>query len=212
MTIVGVVGDVRQYGPAQDARPELYMPYQQHVYNGATLFLVIRTQGDPAALSATVSRTARERSPDVSVRATTMNALMAGHIATPRFRAWLLSLFAVVALCLAMAGVYGVMAYVAAQRSKEIALRMALGASPAAMTRGIVGRALRMTAAGLTLGVLGAAGFTRLFQGMLFAVDVGDATTYASVIAALGGLSLLAAYVPARRCTRIDPIRVLHAE
>jgi predicted permease len=131
MTIVGVVGDVRQYGPAREPQPEIYMPYQQHFYNGATLFVVVRTATDPTALGPSIQRKARERSPDVSVRLTTLNALLAEHVATPKFRAWLLSLFGAVALCLAMAGVYGVMAFVAGQRSKEIAVRMALGAGAA---------------------------------------------------------------------------------
>ena len=104
------------------------MPYQQHFYNGATLFMVVRTATDPTALGPSIQRKARERSPEVSVRLTTLNALLAEHVATPKFRAWLLSLFGAVALCLAMAGVYGVMAFVAGQRSKEIAVRMALGA------------------------------------------------------------------------------------
>ena len=212
MTIVGVVGDVRQYGPAREPQPELYMPYQQHFYNGATLYFVVRGSIDPAMLSASVERKARERSPEVSVRMTTMNALLAEHMATPRFRAWLLSLFAGVALCLAMAGVYGVMAYVAGQRSKEIGLRMALGASAQSVVWLMLGRGLTLTVIGLTAGVLGAIASTRLVSGMLFDVKAHDMTTYAAVVAALGLLALLAIYVPARRATQIDPLLVLRQE
>jgi putative ABC transport system permease protein len=96
MTIVGVVGDVRQYGPAREPQPEVYMPYLQHMYNGATLRIVVRSARDAAALGASIQRKARERSSEVSVRLTTMNALLAEHVATPKFRAWLLSLFAFV--------------------------------------------------------------------------------------------------------------------
>ena len=212
MTIVGVVGDVRQYGPAREPQPELYMPYQQHFYNGATLYFVVRGAIDPAMLSASVERKARERSPEVSVRVTTMNAALAEHVATPKFRAWLLSLFAGIALCLAMAGVYGVMAYVAEQRSKEIGLRMALGANARSVVWLMLGRGLTLTVIGLTAGVLGAIASTRLVSGMLFDVKAHDMTTYAAVVAALGLLALLAIYVPARRATRIDPLLVLRQE
>ena len=212
MTIVGVVGDVRQYGPGREPQPELYMPYQQHFYNGATLYFVVRGAIDPAMLSASVERKARERSPEVSVRVTTLNALLAEHVATPKFRAWLLSLFAGVALCLAMAGVYGVMAYVAGQRSKEIGLRMALGANARSVVWLMLGRGLTLTAIGLTAGVLGAIASTRLVSGMLFDVKAHDLTTYAAVVAALGLLALLAIYVPARRATQIDPLLVLRQE
>jgi predicted permease len=212
MTIVGVVGDIRQHGPAREPQPELYMPYQQHFYNGATLYLIVRTATDPAAMGPSLQRIARQRSPEVSVRVSTMDALLAEHLATPRFRAWLLSLFGTVALCLAMAGVYGVMAYVAGQRSKEIAVRMALGASAGSVLRLMLGRGLKLTTIGLVTGVLGAIASTRLLIGMLFEITPYDVVTYAGVVAGLGLLSLLAIYVPARRATRADPLLVLRQE
>jgi putative ABC transport system permease protein len=227
MTIVGVVGDARQYGPAREPQPELYMPYQQHFYNGATLYVVVRAatlsqaEGRPeqrrrttdsAALGPAIQRKARERSPEVSVRVSTLGALQAEHVATPKFRAWLLSLFAGVALCLAMAGVYGVMAYVAGQRSKEIGVRMALGASARSVQWLMLGRGLKLTVIGLAAGVLGAIACTRLVSGMLFEVKPHDVATYAGVVAALGLLSLLATYMPARRASRIDPLLVLRQE
>jgi putative ABC transport system permease protein len=212
MTIVGVVGNVRQYGPARDPQPEIYMPYQQHFYNGATLFVVVRSASDPDALRASIEGKARQRSSDVSVRLMTMNVLMAEHLATPTFRAWLLSLFGLVALCLAMAGVYGVMAYVAGERSKEIGVRVALGASAKSVLWLMLSRGLKLTAIGLALGVLGAIASTRLLSEMLFDVRPYDVATYAGVVAGLGLLSLLATYVPARRASRIDPLLVLRQE
>jgi putative ABC transport system permease protein len=212
MTIVGVVGDVRQYGPGREPQPELYMPYQQHFYNGATLYVVVRAATDPAGLGASLERKARERSAQVSVRLTTMDALLAEHVATPKFRAWLLSLFAAVALSLAMAGVYGVMAYVAGQRSKEIGVRMALGASERSVLWLMLARGLKLTAVGLATGVLGAIASTRLVSGMLFQVKPDDVVTYAGVVVGLGLLSLLATYLPARRATRVDPLFVLRQE
>jgi putative ABC transport system permease protein len=212
MTIVGVVGDVRQYEPAREPQPEIYMPYQQHFYNGATLYIVARTATDPAAIGPAIQRKARERSPAASVRLSTMDAILAEHFATPKFRAWLLGLFGAVALCLAMAGVYGVMAYVVGQRSKEIGLRMALGASARSVLWLMLGRGLTLTAVGLAVGVLGAIGAARLVSGMLFQVTPGDVATYAGAVAGLGLLSLLATYMPARRATRIDPLVVLRQE
>jgi putative ABC transport system permease protein len=209
MTIVGVVGDLRQYGPARAPEPEVYMPFQQHYYNGATLYLVVRAVGDPALLGATLERKAHERSADTSVRLTSMDAILAEHVATPKFRAWLLTLFAGVALCLAMTGVYGVMAYVVGQRAKEIGVRMALGASSGGVLWLMLGRGLRLTSLGLIVGLAGAFGATRLIGGMLFAVSANDGLTYVTVMVGLGLLSLLATYVPARRATRIDPMRVL---
>ena len=209
MTIVGVVGDVRQYGPAREPQPEVYMPYLQHMYNGATLRIVVRGATDAVALGASIQRKARERSPEVSVRLTTMDALLSEHVSTPKFRAWLLSLFAIVALCLAMAGIYGVMAYAAGQRSKEIGVRVALGASAGAVLWLMLGRGLKLTAIGLAIGVLGALGSTRLVSGMLFEVQPHDIATHLGVVVGLGLLSLLATYIPARRATRIDPLLVL---
>ena len=155
-----------------------------------------------------MQRKARERSPDVSVRLSTMDALLADHVATPKFRAWLLSLFAIVALCLAMAGIYGVMAFVAGQRSKEIGIRMALGATAGTVLWLMLGRGLKLTTIGLAVGVVGALSSSRLVSGMLFDVAPRDAMTYAGVIVVLGLVSLLATYVPARRATQIDPLLV----
>ena len=104
MRIVGVVGNARQYGPGREPQPEVYMPYQQHDYNGATLHVIVRSTRDPDTLGAALTRKARERSPEASVRVLTMDEVPGGYLAPPRFRAWLLSLFAIVAVCLAMAG------------------------------------------------------------------------------------------------------------
>jgi putative ABC transport system permease protein len=212
MTIVGVAADIRQYGPGREPQPELYMPYQQHFYNGATLYVVVRSATEPAALGTAIERKARERSPAASVRVRTMDAMLAEHVATAKFRAWLLSLFAAVALCLALAGVYGVMAYVVGQRAKEIGVRMALGATARNVLWLMLGRGLKLTVIGLAAGILGAIAATRLVGGMLFEIAPYDLMTYAGVVAALGVLSILATYLPARRAMRIDPVSLLRQE
>jgi ABC-type antimicrobial peptide transport system permease subunit len=143
---------------------------------------------------------------------TTLEALLAAHVATPKFRAWLLTLFAFVALCLAMAGTYGVMAYVAGQRSREIGVRLALGATRPAVMWLMLGRGLKLTGIGLLIGVLSALASTRLVSGMLFNVKPHDVVTYAIVVVGLGLLSLLATYVPARRATNVDPLVVLRQD
>ena len=212
MTIVGVVGDVRQYGPAREASPECYLPYLQHGFNNATLSIVVRTSGDPGFLAETMRQKAHARSPDVSVKATTMDVLVGEHFAAPRFRAVLVALFGAVALCLALAGIYGVMAYTVAQRSREIGLRMALGATAQNVLWMMLRQGGQIVAAGLLIGLVGAAGMTRLLTTFLFEIRPNDGITYASVVALLGVMSTLAIYLPARRSSKAEPLTALHAD
>jgi predicted permease len=212
MTIVGLVGDVRQRNPSIAARPECYMPYTQHTYNNRTLNVVLRTGGDPTALAGTVRRLAADVSPEVPVSFTTMEAALSKSVQDPKFRALLFGMFAGLAVCLAMAGVYGVMAYSVEQRSKEIGLRTALGASRGAVLRLILGQGLVLAAAGLVLGLAGAVGATRLLATMLFEVEPVDPQVYLGVVVLLGVVTLAAGYVPARRATAVDPVEVLRAD
>jgi predicted permease len=212
MTIVGVVGDVRQYGPAHEASPECYLPYLQHDFNNATLNLVVRTASDPRLLAETLRQKAHERSPDVSVKVTTMDVLVAEHFAAPRFRAILVALFGTVALTLALAGIYGLMAYTVAQRSREIGLRMALGATAQDVLWMMVRRGTQIVAVGLLIGLAGAATLTQLLTALLFEIRPTDGITYASVVALLGVMSTLAIYLPARRSSKINPAIALRAD
>lgn len=212
MTIVGVVGDVRQHGPAREPMPECFMPYQQHRYNGASLSLVVRTAGDPTALTETVRRLARARAPEVPVHITTMEAALSANVAEPRFRTWLFGVFAALSVCLVVAGVYSVLSYAVGQRSSEIGLRKALGASTRSVICEVISHGLTLTAVGLALGLVGAMAGTRLLTTVLFQVTPHDPMVYLSVILLLGTVTMVASVVPAWRAANTDPLVALRQE
>jgi putative ABC transport system permease protein len=212
MTIIGVVGNVRQVDPSTQPAPDCYMPYQQHAYNSRTLHIVARTTGDPAALAPSLRSVAAEVSPNIPVSFKTMEELAAARVQDPRFRALLFGLFAALAMCLAMTGVYGVMAYAVEQRSNEIGLRMALGATKASVLRLVLSRGLILAAVGLILGLGASLAATRLLTTVLFEVQPVDSQVYLGVVALLALVTLLAGYLPARRATIVDPVDVLKAE
>jgi putative ABC transport system permease protein len=210
MKIVGVVGDVRQYGPAVEPESEVYLPYQQHAY--MSLSLVVRTAVDPRSLVEVMRHKARARSAEVPVKFTTLEASLYQDLAAPRFRTLLLGIFAGLAVCLAMAGVYGLMAYLVSQRTNEIGVRMALGASSSNVLWLVFRQGMAFASVGLALGVGGAVAATRLLTSVLFEVKPSDLITYASVTVLLGAVALLASYIPARRATKIDPMVALRYE
>jgi putative ABC transport system permease protein len=212
MTIVGVAGNVRQWGPATAPWPEIYMPYQQHPYFATVLHLLVRTAGDPGKLTEAVRRTIRARSPEVPVQFTTLEASLSESVAPPRFRTVLSGIFAGLAVLLAMAGVYGVMAYVVTQRTNEIGLRMALGAGSGNVLRLVVGQGLLLTVAGLAIGLTGAVAATRLLTSMLFEIQPGDPASYAGAASLLAIVALAACYLPARRAIKVDPLVALRQE
>ena len=212
MTIVGVAGDVRQRNPAIPPLPECYMAYRQHSYNNATLNIVVRTVGDPTALAATARRAAVEVSPEVPLSFTTMEAQVSKGMEDPRFRTLLFGIFAAFAVCLAMAGVFGVMAYGVQQRSKEIGLRIALGASRMSVLRLILRQGLVLTGVGLTVGLGVAVAATRVLETVLFEVQPVDPQVYLGVTLLLALVALVAGYLPARRAALLDPAQVLKSE
>ena len=211
MRIVGVVADARQLGPASEPAPEIIMPYEQHPMPSTSLNVLVRTPAG-AALWGPIQRAVRARSAEVPVKFTSVEQLLSENTAAPRFRTMLLGLFAAIAVCLAMAGVYGVMAYSVGQRAGEIGLRMALGASRGNVLSLILRQGLTLTGIGLAIGLIAAVAATRLLSSMLFEVKPGDPLTYLGVAALLGAISLAASYLPALRATRVDPMSTLRQD
>jgi predicted permease len=215
LTIVGVVADIRQQGLDQDLKPMIYTPFQQE--RGAPFLLrfvsfVVRT-ATPASVVEGVRTEIRRAAPDLPIAsALTMDEAVSASVASPRFRMWLLALFAASATLIATCGLYGVMAYAVTQRRREIGVRMALGATRRDVLGLVLARALRIVVAGLIVGVAGAAGVTRVLRTFLFGVTPTDPIVFTIVTLLLLAVGLLAAWLPARRATRIDPLSALRAE
>jgi putative ABC transport system permease protein len=154
----------------------------------------------------------RARSAEVPVKFTSMDELLSENTAAPRFRTLLLGIFAAIAVCLAMAGVYGVVAYTVGQRAGEIGLRMALGADTGDVLRLILRQGMALTGIGLAVGLVAAVAATRVVASMLFEVKASDPATYIGVSLLLGAVSLAASYIPARRAARVDPVSALRQD
>lgn len=212
MTVVGVVGDVRQNSPASSPSPELYMPFQQHPYRANELQVVIRTSVPPMSLAGTIQAQMKQWSPSTAVKFTTLESMVSESIATPRFRTVLAGMFAILALLLAMAGIYGVMNYLVTQRTSEFGLRMALGASVSDVLRLTLSQGAALAAIGLVLGIAGAAALSRVLDTMLYGLKPTDMSTYAIVSALVFGITMIAAAVPSLRAGRVDPITALRDE
>jgi putative ABC transport system permease protein len=208
MTIVGVVGDIRHRGPSTAPRPELYQPHTQRSFS--FMSFVVRTRQDPArtvpAIRAEISRL--DPSQPISGVAT-MDEHLARALSRPRFMSTLVVMFGVLALTLSMVGVYGVMAYSVTQRTREIAIRMALGARAGTVVAMILSRTACVAGIGIGVGLFGAALFTRALSGLLFGVGASDVPTFATAAGLLGGAALVAGAIPAFRATRIDGAEAL---
>lgn len=212
MTIVGVVADVRQDSPASSPGPTIYMPLQQHPYHANEVELVMRTAISPTALIDPVRNKMRSINPEIATKFTTMEAMVADSIATPRLQMVLAGLFAGLALLLAMAGMYGVMSYVTTQRVPEFGVRMALGASPLKVMTLVLSRAAQMAVLGVGIGLVLAFSATRIMSSMLYGLKATDVLTYASVLLAVTPIVVLAAAIPAWRASRVDPVIALRSE
>ena len=208
-TIVGIVDDVHHFGPDRAAEPEFYTPQGQPP-TFRRMAVVLRSDVEPAALTTAIRAQVRDLDGEVPIfNVRTLDDLLDRSVGAQRFRTLLMSIFALLALVLAGVGVYGVTAYAMTQRRREIGIRMALGGQRAAVRRFLLAQSLRPIAAGVVIGVAGAYVASQWLATLLFEIAPRDVITFSSVPALLGGIAVLAGYLPARRATCLDPIDAL---
>jgi len=215
LTIVGIVGDVRQMGLDLPSRPELYLPYRQIDSRPwfAPRDLVVRTTGDPMAVAGAVKQVVRQVDPTIAVsNIRALDEILDDDVASRRVGTTLLATFAAFALALAVVGIYGVIAYFVAQHAPEIGIRIALGAEPRDILRLVIFTGLRLALAGVALGTVAGLIVTRLMSSLLYGVAPTDAVTFVAAATLLLSLAVFASYVPARQATAVDPIVALRAE
>lgn len=216
LTVVGIVKNHQHFDPAQPFFPAVFIPRAQaprqpHLLNVATL--LVRTAQDPAVLMSAVRQRVHGLDPDQPIRRiATMDTRVAESLKPQRFNTWLMSLFAALALALALIGLYGVLAYNVVQRTREIGIRLALGAQPNSIVALVMTQGLRLVLFGLALGLAGAYALTRLLGRLLYGVSAADAPTFAVITLLLLLAALLACWIPARRAMRVDPLVALRRE
>ena len=217
LEIVGVVSDSKQTSLKDAALPTIYVPTTQVpdklMANFRSFYFVIRTNGDPQSFAAAVRRemlSLDSQQPIRNIR--TMDEVVATSISAQRFQMSLLALFGAIGLALSAVGIYGVMAYSVSQRTREIGIRMALGAQMKDVLRMVIGQGMKLTLLGVAIGLAGSFAVTRLLKTLLFGVQPNDLTTFAIVSVVLVVVALLASYIPARRATKVDPLVALRYE
>lgn len=209
--VIGVVGNVRYDSLIDESPAAVYFAHPDLAYSFMTL--VIRTDGDPAAIAPAVQREIRGLDPNQPVSdVRTMNQVMSEWVSRSRFNTLLLGLFAALATLLSAVGIFGVMNYSVALRTRELGLRLAVGAQPRQVLLLVLKQGLALTIFGVVVGLLAAFALTRLLSGLLFGVEAVDISTFATISLLLIFVSLLACYLPARRAMRIDPLRALRYE
>ena len=210
LTIVGVVGDVRHHGLDAEVRPELWVPYSQAPVSG--MVLIAQTDVAPESLIEPLRRTVQTVDPELPVTPVTLESVVAASVAGPRSRTLLVSAFAAVALLLATVGIAGVVAYTVSRMTRDIGVRLALGANRASILQLVLRQALAPALAGLALGAVGALAATRWMGRLLFDITPSDPVTLAAVAAGLFGVAAAASLLPALRATRVDPVSVLRID
>jgi predicted lysophospholipase L1 biosynthesis ABC-type transport system permease subunit len=211
MRIVGVKRDERHYGLDQEVRPTVYIPHRQAP--AEYMSIVLRGSMDPRSLIAPARRVLREMDPDLPMfDVRTMTERVEESLRARRAYSWLFGAFATVALVLAAAGIYGVVSYAASRRTREIGIRMALGARPGQVLRGVPGSGMALVSLGAAIGLGGTLLVARLLQSLLFGVSPRDPWIFAEVVLGVAGVGLLANFVPARRAAAVDPMQALRTE
>jgi predicted permease len=212
-TIVGVVSDIRNFGPVREPQPEMYWSYLQGASGSSRFPIMIRTSGDPETVTTAV------RNAVLGIDRTAAVANVAGmpdvigkSLASPRFYMILLGSFAGVALLLALAGLYGMLSYAVAQRTRELGIRIALGASDRRVVRLVVGEGTRLVLGGIAIGVIAGFGLTRLMTSLLYGISPLDLSAWGISILAMLGSGVLATMLPANRAARADPVVAMRAE
>jgi putative ABC transport system permease protein len=209
--IVGVVGDMHLVSLKIPAKPQIYVPYPQFAIQSLSIFM--RTQVDPGSLTTALRRAVGEIDKEVPVyRPRLLADYRSQSIAQPRLNAMLVSLFALIALLLAAAGIFGVMSYSVTQRTQEIGIRLALGAQRCDVLRLIIGQGMRFVGIGVLVGLIGVFACSRLLQSLLFDVGTTDLRTMFIATVTLAATALCACYIPARRAMRVDPMQALRSE
>jgi putative ABC transport system permease protein len=212
LTIVGIVGDVRDNGLDRDPRPTVYTNYFQRPASTSEFSFVARAQGDVASLTSAMRREARALNPEMPTKFETIEQIVSASFDNRRFSMVMLGIFAGSALVLAMVGLYGVMAYITAQRTQEIGIRMALGAQRLDMLRMIFRQSFGLVVSGVVIGIAASIGLTRLLGSMLYGIGATDVMTYVAVVGLLAVAAALASYLPARRAMKVDPMVALRYE
>ena len=209
--VVGIVGSVKQFGLDEVEQPEIYIPHAQQPLAGMTF--VVHTAVEPTTLAAAVRREIKSLDPLLPVTALEpLETVVARSISQPRFYMLVLGIFAAVALVLASIGIFGVVSYAVAQRTREMGIRIALGASRERVLRMVLGSAMRVAVLGVVVGLLAAIAVSRVLASLLFDLSPTDPMTYAAVGIGLSLVALLASYLPAWRATRVDPVVALRAD
>jgi predicted permease len=210
--VVGIVGDVRERALGGDPRPTFYGHARQRPTRTLEYHVVMRAEGDPSTLTVPAGAIVRELRSDVPVRFRTVEQIVSSSVSDRRFVLLLLGFFAATALLLAVTGIYGVISYLAAQRTKEMGIRLALGAATGQVSRLLVGQGALLALIGVGIGLLAALSLTRLLGSLLYDVGAADPVTFGAAALLLGGVAVLASYVPARRVSRLDPMSTLRRE
>jgi ABC-type antimicrobial peptide transport system permease subunit len=210
LTIVGIVGDTHEYGLDAPTRPTVYVNLFQRPRSAVTVAML--SEADTQAVTSAARAILRDLNPEMPAKFQTLSQIYSASLGSRRFNVVLIGFFGITALLLATAGVFGVMAYSVSRRTREIGVRVALGAGAGDALRLILGQGLRTILIGVVIGIAGSLALTRTVKSLLFGVTATDPLTFASVTLLLVGAALLACYIPAHRATKVDPMVALRSE